>query len=46
VRRGESVRFEEFRDVTHALAAYASMPFVLEFFDAALKGDATSDCPE
>jgi pimeloyl-ACP methyl ester carboxylesterase len=43
---GESVRFEEFHDITHALAAYAAMPFVLEFFDAVLKGESPSDCPE
>ena len=41
---GESVQFDEFAGITHALVALTATPAVLSFFAAVEKGDAPSNC--
>jgi alpha-beta hydrolase superfamily lysophospholipase len=41
---GESVQFDTFAGVTHGLAAFAALPTVLEFFDAAVRAKAPANC--
>ncbi len=41
---GETVQFEKFNGITHALAALASLPSLLGWFEGVLRGDSESDC--
>ena len=41
---GESVQFEKFEGITHALAALASLPSLLGWFEGVLEGDSSSVC--
>lgn len=41
---GETVQFEKFEGITHALAALASIPSLLGWFEGVLEGDSASVC--
>jgi hypothetical protein len=42
---GETVLFERLPGITHALAAFASLPTLVGWFEGVLAGDVESNCP-